>query len=102
MTFFYFVLVEGGRGIFEAVVQRSLQTPEVSRSPETEVCIRVLVSSRIYYIKDLKKKKKVNTIYYPPIPVAVRRHVNPAISYVLPLTLARDVTSLAPQKSKIK
>jgi hypothetical protein len=36
-SFFYFALVEGGRWTLEAVVQRSLQTPAVSRFPETEV-----------------------------------------------------------------
>jgi hypothetical protein len=87
------------RGTLEAVVQWSLQTPEASwfsRIPETEVCICVLAGSRNYYIKDLRKNKKENTIYYTPIPATVRHHVNPVISHVLPLTLALDVTSLPP------
>jgi hypothetical protein len=74
---FYFVLVEGGRGTLEAVVQRSLQTPEVSRFPETEVCIRVLAGSRNYYIKYLRKIRK-------RIPLIIHRFQPP---YATTLTL---------------
>jgi hypothetical protein len=74
---FYFVLVEGGRGTLEAVVQWSLQTPEVSRSPETDERIRVLAGSINYYIKDLRKIRK-------SIPFIIHRFQPP---YATTLTL---------------
>jgi hypothetical protein len=85
-----------GSGLRYFKQPQSLQTPTVSRFPETEVYIRVLAGSRNYYIKDLRKIRK-------RIPFIIRRFQPPYattltlwFSHVLPLTLARDVTSLAP------
>jgi hypothetical protein len=98
VTFFTSFWLKEEGGLWKLWSSRACKLPRLvglSRSPETEVCIRVLASSRNYYIKDLRNIRK-STIYYTPIPAVVRHHVNPVISHVLPLTLARDVTSVAP------
>jgi hypothetical protein len=55
---FYFVLVEGGRGTLEAVVQWSLQTPEDSWFESVSRNRSVYVSSRAVEIITLKISEK--------------------------------------------